>query len=262
VTAPEGRGEILLLGGNALANRLAESLADDGWTVLVSQATNLASDLAPRDSIAVRRGPLEREGFAELLESRRFKAVVDASHPYAEAVRRLAPTVAEQCGVPYISLLRLETPLSDDPSVHSVISHEGAAALATSFNAPVLATVGANRLTVYVEAAREAGIRLIARVLPESRDRCLAIGMSDNDVFAERGPFSLEDNLRHLRACGAGVIVLKNGGIEGGVPEKLEAARTLGIHAVTVARPRYSGIHLDGVEKVVTALKKMTFGNF
>ena len=56
-------------------------------------------------------------------------------------------------------------------------------------------------------------------------------------VIAGRGPFSVDDNRRHIRACGAGVLVTKDSGAAGGTAEKLQAARAEGCEVIVIARP-------------------------
>jgi precorrin-6x reductase len=48
----------------------------------------------------------------------------------------------------------------------------------------------------------------------------------------------VEQTVGVIRHHGIGVLVTKDGGAEGGVPEKLEAARLAGCEVVVVARPQ------------------------
>ncbi len=52
-----------------------------------------------------------------------------------------------------------------------------------------------------------------------------------------RGPFSVEENRRQLRAFGIGVLVTKDSGQAGGTAEKLQAAQAEGCRVVVVRRP-------------------------
>lgn len=248
------KGRVLLLGGNSLADRLAALLLDDGWEVLLSLATELRSGVPARPGFGVRRGRLDRDGLAALLGDGDFTAAVDASHPYAEELRRAAPEAAREAGVPYLSLLRPETPFPAGPFVRAVRTHGEAAALAVERGGTILSTIGVNHLPLYLGRAREAGVRLVARALPESAPRCAELGMSDNDVIAARGPFSTEENLRHLRESGAETLVLKDGGAAGGAPEKLAAAERAGVLAVVVRRPAYPGMHHGDPETLIASL--------
>ena len=70
-------------------------------------------------------------------------------------------------------------------------------------------------------------------------------------MVAHRGPFSLEDNLVVLRQREIGIVVTKDSGEAGGLPEKLEAARRCGCQVVVVGRPQPP----QGVFHSIEALK-------
>ncbi|MCL2504462.1 MAG: precorrin-6A/cobalt-precorrin-6A reductase, partial [Coriobacteriia bacterium] len=93
-------------------------------------------------------------------------------------------------------------------------------------------------LATYVPVCRQAAVRCIARVLPtaDSIAAAAAAGLAPADIVALQGPTSVELDaalLAHLRAT---VIVTKESGPAGGVPDKLTAARQVGATAVVVAR--------------------------
>ena len=114
-----------------------------------------------------------------------------------------------------------------------------AAKVAFSFGLPVLLTTGSRNLEPYVNEANAKGIRLVARVLshPSSIEACRKAGISDDNIVSGRGPFSVEENLAIIKRYGIGVLVTKDSGIAGGVPEKLEAAHLAGCRVVLVQRP-------------------------
>ena len=86
---------------------------------------------------------------------------------------------------------------------------------------------------------RRTGLPLVVRVLerPESRAACRQAQIPDERVIAGRGPFSVEENRRHIRQFGVGVLVTKDSGHAGGTPEKLQAARAENCRVVVVQRP-------------------------
>jgi precorrin-6x reductase len=79
----------------------------------------------------------------------------------------------------------------------------------------------------------------VARVLPlaESLEACQRAGMPKAGIVAARGPFSVEENRKAIRDAGAGTLVTKDSGVEGGVPAKIEAANLEGCRVVLVRRP-------------------------
>ncbi len=72
---------------------------------------------------------------------------------------------------------------------------------------------------------------------PGSIDTCRRAGIPGENIVSGRGPFSVEENLKVINKYGIGVLVTKDSGVAGGVPEKLEAARVAGCRVIIVQRP-------------------------
>jgi len=229
---------ILLLGGTSEAGAIAAALAAAGVRVLVSAATNLPSTAAASPLVAVRAGALDDEGLGALIEQAGARAVVDATHPYASAVTRNAQLAAARAGVPYLRYLRPAVLTGADGAV-TAADHEAAAMRAFRSGRPVLLTIGTRNLAPYLAEARRTGVPVVARVLPaaQSLRACWAAGLTREQVVAGQGPFTVEQNVELIQRCKIGVLVTKDGGAAGGVPEKLQAARREGCEVVLVARP-------------------------
>ena len=229
---------ILLLGGTSEAGTIAAALAAAGVRVLVSSATDLPASVGASPLVAVRAGVLDDTGLGALIEQSGARAVLDATHPYASAVTRNAQLAAARAGVPYLRYLR-PAALTGVDGVIAVADHEQGAHRAFGFGRPVLLTIGTRNLAPYVSASRRTGLPVVARVLPaaQSLRACWAAGLSREQVVAGQGPFTVEQNVEVIRSHGIGVLVTKDGGAAGGVPEKLEAARRERCELVVVARP-------------------------
>lgn len=230
---------ILLLGGTAETARIAAALAASGFPVLVSTATDVPLALPQHPRITRRCGRLDAAAMAALMEGIRCVALVDATHPYAVAAQDNAQQAARAAGIPYI---RWQRPAASPVELEGALfapGHEEAARLAFSCGRPVLLTVGSRNLAPYAEEAARTGLGLFVRVLPlpESLSACREAGLSGSSVIAARGPFSVEENRSLIRLTGAGVLVTKDGGAEGGLPAKAEAARAERCALVVVRRP-------------------------
>jgi precorrin-6A/cobalt-precorrin-6A reductase len=230
---------ILLLGGTSDAAPIAMRLAEAGYRVLVSRATDVPLETPLHGNIESRCGPLDERGLAQLVDRHAVGAIVDATHPYAVAVHAAASRVALERGIPCLRFLRPAAIEAAAPGVELVADHAAAAAAAFRRGRPVLLTTGTRNLLPYVEQARRTGLRLIVRVLdhPHSLDACRRAGVRREEVIAGRGPFSVDDNRRHIRTFAAGVLVTKDGGMAGGTTEKLQAARAEGCDVIVIARP-------------------------
>ncbi len=230
---------ILLLGGTSDAPPVARRLADNGYRVLVSQATDVPLKTGCHPNIESRAGRLDEHGLGELVDHRGIRAIVDATHPYAAEIRAVASRVAADKGIPYLCFVRPAAVNPSMPGVEMVPHHPAAAMAAFAHGRPVLLTTGTRNLDPYVERARAAQLPLVVRALdhPQSLDACLRAGIPREHVLLGRGPFSVADNRRQIRAFGIGVLVTKDSGAAGGATEKLQAARAENCAVVVVARP-------------------------
>lgn len=230
---------ILLLGGTGDARALAARLRAEGYVVLLSALSEYGARLAVEDAGEVRSGALDEAGLVDLVGA--ADAVVDATHPFARLISAEAEAVCAACGRPYLRLRRPPGQLAD--GVLTVADAADAAQLAVEHAAAaggaILLTVGSRTVDVYARAARDAGVRLVARVLPtpESLAACAAAGLEPRDIVAMQGPASAELDAALLRHLGAAVLVTKESGDAGGLGEKLRAAELAGAAAVVVARP-------------------------
>lgn len=230
---------ILLLGGTSDASPIARQLAQCGYRVLISRATDIPLATVAHPKIESRSGRLDERSLAELVGQRQILAIVDATHPYAVAIGETASRVAAQKGIPCLRFVRPASVDAAAPGVEFASNHATAAAMAFRGLRPVLLTTGTKNLAPYAAQARQTGVRLIVRTLdqPPSLEACRQAGIPPEQLIAGRGPFSVEDNRRHLRSFGIGVLVTKDSGEAGGTLEKLQAARIEGCRVIVVARP-------------------------
>lgn len=229
---------ILLLGGTSDTTPIARELAEEGYKVLVSMATDISLEMSAHPNISRRAGKLDEEQMTRLISEAGIRAIVDATHPYATLVRTTARSLSRRLDIPYFALSR-PTGVPGGESITLAASHEEAARIACAAGRTVFVTTGVTNLKPYVDEARRTGSKLIVRVLPvkSSLDACRALGIDEKYIIAKRGPFSVDQNRSVMERFGAGVLVTKDSGPAGGTPEKLEAARLEGCPVVAVKRP-------------------------
>lgn len=229
---------ILLLGGTKETASIAEGLAAVGYEVLVSTATDFPLRVGSGPKILRRTGELKKEDMAKLIRDWRIAGIVDSTHPYAESVRAMARTAAEQAAIPYLTLIRPGT-IHGREGIFWAADHEQAARLSFSFGQPVFLTTGSRNLAPYSQESRRVNIPLVVRVLPygTSFEACQAAGIPEENILARRGPFSVEENRAVIRKFRVGTLVTKDSGALGGVPEKVEAALLEGCRVIVVKRP-------------------------
>ncbi len=231
---------ILLLGGTKETGLIAQDLAEAGYEVLVSTATDIPLEVGSHPRVCRRAGELKEESMATLVREQGIKGIVDCTHPYAQSIRALARKVAAGQGIPYLTWIRPST--VNGEGILWAADHIEAASLAFSFGQPVFLTIGSRNLEPYARESRRAGISLKVRILPHpaSHEACRAAGVPQEDVLSGRGPFSVEENREAIRKHRIATLVTKDSGVLGGVPEKLEAARQENCRVIVVKRPDHN----------------------
>jgi precorrin-6A/cobalt-precorrin-6A reductase len=251
---------ILLLGGTSDAAPLALRLAQAGYRVLVSKATDTPLAVGDHPAIEGRWGPLDDAGLAEVIHRGGIRGLVDATHPYAASIRRRAIRVAASMGIPCVRFERPGVVTPGQAGVELARGHAAAAAAAFAYRRAVLLTTGSTHLAPYAERSRRTGIPFVARVLGDRRslEACRLADIPEGSIVVGRGPFSVQQNRHHIQAHGIGVLVTKDSGVAGGTREKLEAARIEGCRVVVLRRPRIGGPHLFGrAEALLVALLRL-----
>ena len=231
--APVRPATILLLGGTAEARALAEVLHDAGTRVISSLAGRVARPRLPVGEVRIGGfgGP---QALAAWLAEREIGAVVDATHPFAERISASASSACAAAGVP---LLRLERPgwtEGDGDDWHWVDDLDEAAAAVPGLGSRVLLTSGRQGLAAF--AGDHDSWYLIRCVDPP--DVALP---PRHEVRLDRGPYTLEGELRLIDEHSIDLLVTKDSG--GSLTEaKLAAARRRGMPVVVVRRPPRPGV--------------------
>jgi precorrin-6A/cobalt-precorrin-6A reductase len=102
-------------------------------------------------------------------------------------------------------------------------------------------------------------LTLFARILPSplSLEQALREGFTADRVLCLRPPFSTEFNRAIFHEYRVEVLVTKASGCEGGVVEKVTAARDLGMAVVMIRRPAETGLEaVSSVEAAVAQCRR------
>ncbi len=253
---------ILLFGGTSETAGIATALAEKGYKVLVSMATDAPLEIGDHPAIKRRCGRLDETAIVELIRRESIRVVVDGSHPYAVALHATVAAAAQQAKVLCFRYQRETTAITGEDGIYFVDNHDEAAALAVKLAVPVLLTTGSRQLTPYIDLLRKHNIPLYARVLPhpESEQACNLAGLPPESRIIGRGPFGEAENCQLIRSKNIGVLITKDSGSKGGVAEKLAAARKENCRVIIIQRPLekigYSQVFSD-VEKLVHAVSEV-----
>ena len=221
---------LLLLGGTREAADLARALdASPGIETTYSLAGRTRRPVPVPG--AVRTGGFGGPGGLEAyLREAEIDLVVDATHPYAEAISAHAADACERASVPRLVLHRPPWERGPGDRWIEVADSASAARALPALGARALITVGSGGLEPFL---RVPGIRFIVRAVEPP---AILIDAERFEIVLARGPFDFESEHGLLTSRAIDVVVSKN---SGGCASraKLEAARALGLPVVVIARP-------------------------
>ncbi|MFI9271168.1 cobalt-precorrin-6A reductase [Kitasatospora sp. NPDC052896] len=220
---------VLILGGTTEGRRLAAELAGDpALRVTSSLAGRVAEPRLPAGEVRV-GGFGGAVGLADWLRSEHVHTLVDATHPFAQAISRNAAEAAAAVRVPLLALRRPGwVPVPGD-RWHPVDSLAEAAAALPALGRRALLTTGRLGLAAF---AAVPGVHLVARSV-DAPEPPLPPNL---EVLLARGPFGPADEREVFRRYGIDLLVTKDSGGAATAP-KLAVARELGLPVVIVRRP-------------------------
>ena len=238
---------LLIFGGTTEGRELAEFCTEKSVITDVSVATEYGASLLP-NGVNVLCGRLDAKQMTQLIR-RGYSAVIDATHPYAVEATENIRRACNEAKARYLRLIRGS---SSDCGSKTVSCMTELIQLLNNTDATILSTLGSKSLRD-LSNIRRFRERLWVRVLPseEIYEQCRLLGYDLSKVIQEKGPFTVEQNVAHLRKSGASIILTKESGETGGYPEKAEAARLYGAEMITLARPVESGYSFKEIIEII-----------
>jgi len=231
---------------------LARALAGQGFEVRATVTRPEACRALfgnVKDVTAEARGFTE-ETLSAFLQAGEADVVLDATHPFAARITRIAHDACKRLGVPYVRYERPDWP-PPEGTIFADTFAETAEILPT-LGKRVMLTTGAKQLKHF--AGLHERLMLFARILPSpvSLEQAVAAGFAMDRIMCLRPPFSRELNKGLFQEYQTDVLVTKASGSEGGVVEKVTAALELGMKIVMVRRPLLTEIvAVDTLEEAV-----------
>lgn len=186
-------------------------------------------------------------GLAAYLAAERIALLVDATHPFAAQMSGHARLACQQTGVPLIRLTRPAwTPANGEPW-REVANMAAAAEALGPQPQRVFLTVGRLQLAAFAAAPQH---HYVVRTIDPAGDH----GLQDARFIEARGPFSVDDEERLMRAHRITVLVTKNSGGAASA-DKLDAARRLDLPVILVRRPDEPGTAIHSVAEALAAIE-------
>lgn len=256
--------KVIIFGGTSEGRMLSECLCRNKIAHTLCVATDYGEEvLEPSEYAHVLQGRLDTQQMADLIQSEQCLVVVDATHPYAVEVSKNIRKACEMTEMKYLRFLRAEEAVIDVKNDVIVSSAAEAAAYLDGQEGAIFLTTGSKELPAFTAGVHETE-RLFVRVLPSVQvvASCRELGLEGKQICAMQGPFSEEMNRALLQQTKASWLVTKDTGFTGGFPEKVRAARSLGVRLVIIRRPEESGLDYESVlQALESVLKQKIEGN-
>ena len=210
-----------------------------------ADAEEASNTVGEASQLTVTSERLDEKQMLALIQEEKPRLVIDATHPYAVVVSDNIRQAADEAGIDLIRLQRKESEQSADgnTNVVHVASPEEAVVFLAETEGNVLLTCGSKELPAFTKLVGYEE-RLFARVLSTENvvRECAELGFSGKHLIAMQGPFSLEMNRALIQHIDAAWLVTKESGVQGGFPEKAQAAAEEGIGLIIIDRPEKKNI--------------------
>jgi cobalt-factor III methyltransferase len=233
-------GAVWVFSGTGDGNALVRGLADRQGPIVVSTASEYGGELAREDcpGVTVWAGRQGVEARRRALVGSHARAIVDATHPYAQQMSEQLMGLSRELDIPY---LRYERPSTLDPKTTLLCgSVEEAAERAVAMGRRIFLATGSKDLATFL-SARSAGQReWFVRITPEPAliRRAIDLGIPRDHILAMQGPFSEAFNTAVWRDQRIDCVVTKDSGEAGGFSAKARAAVALNIPLLVIRRPQ------------------------
>lgn len=225
--------KIWLIGGTQESATLAIALKTAKISCLITVTSDSARSLYPPD-LSVWVGRLLSEALPAFVQDHGVCGILDASHPFAVEVSRMAIALSQQLNLPYLRYERPPLPTAPEKSFQT-FEHLLQSGILTGQR--VLLTLGYRPLHHFLPWQNQA--TLFARILPSvvALEAALAAGFTPDRLIALRPPISMELERSLWRQWQISLAVTKASGAPGGEDVKRQLAAELGVTLAVVERP-------------------------
>ena len=177
-------------------------------------------------------GAMDAEAMKTFISQHDIRLIVDAAHPFASTLHQTVAQVSESLNIPTIRYDRIYP--ERDPEITWIDDYSQIPRDIHS----LLATTGVQSISKLKPLEAE-GIRIYYRILERESSMALALkqGASPEQLCFFEDPQDIPVE--------AEAILLKESGLSGGFPEKVEAAKARGMRIIALKRPQSQSLNLN-----------------
>ena len=244
---------ILVFGGTTEGRKAVEVLEEGGKAFYYSTKTG-EQDITLHNGQRI-DGALDGEAMRMFCQEHDIRLIVDAAHPFASQLHQTIVHVSESLSIPTIRYERIYPPR--DPCITWIDDYADLLPLTIhhSLFTTLLATTGVQSIAKLKPLEAE-GIKVYYRILNRESSIALALkqGASEEQLCFYDDPNDIPVD--------AEAILLKESGLSGGFPEKVEAAKARGMQIIALKRPPLTIHHspftiIDGPYGLRRAVEKL-----
>ena len=214
---------ILVFGGTTEGRKAVEVLEEGGSLYFYSTKTG-EQDITLHHGQRI-DGALDEEAMRAFCQAQHIRLIVDAAHPFASQLHKTIAQVSEALNIPAIRYERIYP--ERDPEITWIDDYSQIPRDIHS----LLATTGVQSISK-LKLLEAEGIRIYYRILQRESSIALALkqGASTEQLCYYEDPQDIPVE--------AEAILLKESGLSGGFPEKVEAAKAKGMRVIALKRPQ------------------------
>jgi precorrin-6A/cobalt-precorrin-6A reductase len=225
---------IWIIGGTSNATEICKQLIATGKQLLVSVTTDYGRQLSSFPEVEILQGMLNRDEMIKVIALHKVNLIVDASHPFATEVSQNAIDASRESNITY---LRYERQNPQFEGVKYCADYPEVISYLKSTKGNILLTTGSKNVWQFASLGID---RLYARVLAnaDSFALCEKAGLSQEQIIGIQGVCGEHENLELMKKLDIRYLITKESGTEGGLFEKLEAAKKAGVEVIIIKRPQ------------------------
>ena len=229
---------ILVFGGTTEGRRAAEVLEEAGSPYFYSTKMG-EQDLSLQHGTRI-DGAMDAEAMKTFISQHDIRLIVDAAHPFASTLHQTVAQVSESLNIPTIRYDRIYP--ERDPEITWIDDYSQIPRDIRS----LLATTGVQSISK-LKPLEAAGIKVFYRILERESSMALALkqGASPEQLCFFEDPKDIPVE--------AEAILLKESGLSGGFPEKVEAAKARGMRIIALKRPQTQSSKLNAQSSKLNA---------
>ena len=230
---------ILILGGTYESLKIASKLDSLGLEYLITTTTDIQKNEIERISHKIFVVKFDEKSLANFVIQNKIDTIIDATHPFAVSIKKLAIDISKRIGLRYIRYEREKVELPRNKYVIKVDSLEEALKRVKNISGNIFVTTGVKELPFIYSFLDSRKDEIYVRVLPKSDSLklCENIGISLSHIIAMVGPFDYEMNFYLINKYNIRVVISKESGTTGGLYEKIRSAIDNNIYIIIIKAP-------------------------